>query len=189
MPATPLQLPALPARRICLIRHGETTANRDRIIAGRLDVPLTDHGRGQARALAELSWDRPVALFCSPMVRARETAALAFPDHQATPVADLRERDWGCYEGRPLAELPPRDNTPDGGEAWREMILRVHRAIASCCALSASALPVLICHSGVIRATRLLAGQGGVGHRPPNACPLFFSPDDEAHEDHGDHIG
>jgi len=42
----------LPPQRFCLIRHGETTANADAIIAGVTDVPLTRLGRDQARALS-----------------------------------------------------------------------------------------------------------------------------------------
>ena len=166
--------PALPARSFCLIRHGETTANRDQIIAGRLDVALTDLGRQQASLLKEISFPEPIALFCSPMDRAIKTASLGFPDTTGQVVPNLRERDWGVFEGCPLSELPPRDSTPPQGEGWRDMILRVHAAITWCCTQSPGALPVLVCHSGVIRATRLLAQQTGVGTRPANATPLLF---------------
>ena len=177
-------LPPLPPRTICLIRHGETTANRDSIIAGRLDVALTDHGRSQARSLATLTWEEPITVFCSPMARAKETARLGFPDLVATPHAGLRERDWGTFEGRPLTQLPPREETPDGGDGWRDMILRVHAAIRDCCASAGPTLPVLVCHSGVIRATRLLACLGSVGERPPNAHPVLFRHHAGRHEEH-----
>jgi len=65
--------------RLLLVRHGETRANSERRIQGRLDEPLTERGRAQARALGQamqrlgLSWD--VAL-SSPLSRARETAEL-----------------------------------------------------------------------------------------------------------------
>jgi len=169
-------LPRLPARPFVLIRHGETTANRDQIIAGRLEVELTEAGRDQARALAQLVWPQPLALFTSPMRRARETAALAFPAQPATSHPGLKERDWGIYEGRPLPDLPPRNATPEGGEGWQEMIQRVHAALTACLIEARSNLPVVICHSGVIRVTRLLTGQPSVGSRAPNARPLHYRP-------------
>ena len=46
----------LPSRSFCLIRHGETTANADEIIAGVTDVPLTQLGRDQAHPLSHRTW-------------------------------------------------------------------------------------------------------------------------------------
>lgn len=113
--------PAPTPRSLCLIRHGETTANRDAIIAGRLNVSLTEQGRNQARALAQTHWPEPITVFCSPMERACETAHLGFPMSKPTVIPGLHERDWGIFEGQPLSELPPRDRTPrteKAGETW-----------------------------------------------------------------------
>lgn len=167
----------IPARSFCLIRHGETTANAGAIIAGATDVPLTPRGRDQARALAGREWPSGIALFASPMSRARDTALLAFPGRDHQPEPDLRERDWGIFEGRPVADLPPREITPQDGEGWDDMLARVDRAIRRICATSGDALPVLVCHSGVIRAARVLWTTGDAGDRPPNATPILFSPD------------
>lgn len=166
--------PKLPPQSICLIRHGQTTANRDSIIAGRLDVSLTDLGRQQARALRGHPWPGAIALFSSPLERAQQTCQLGFPDQEFHCHPGLRERDWGQFEGAPLAELPPRAGRPEGGEDWSEMIIRVAEAITACCAQAQDRLPVLVCHSGVIRATRLLAGQHNTGARAPNAHPISF---------------
>ncbi len=165
----------LPPRSFCLIRHGETTANRDSIIAGRLDVSLTPQGRAQARALQNCVWPKEFALFTSRMERAQETCALGFPQQRFQPISDLRERDWGVFEGEPLAQLPPRDGRPAGGEDWQDMINRVGAAIARCCDLAGPALPIMVCHSGVIRAARILAGQSSFGTRPPTAHPIYFN--------------
>ena len=174
MSAPHLSWPKLPPQSICLIRHGETTANRDSIIAGRLDVALSDRGRAQARALQAHHWPADIALFSSPLQRAQETCRLGFPDLEFHCHAGLRERDWGSFEGQPLAELPPREGRPEGGEDWSEMITRVALAITTCCAQAKGRLPVLVCHSGVIRSTRLLMGQQNSGARPPNAHPISF---------------
>lgn len=178
-----LELPKLPPQRFCLIRHGETTANRDGIIAGHLDVPLTEQGRSQARALSRHPWPEQIALFCSPLDRAMETARLGFPGHQATCLPGLRERHWGQFEGQPLDQLPPRGSTPPLGEPWQAMILRVHAALCQCIDAAGPALPVLVCHSGVIRATRLLTGQSDVGSRPPNSIPIHYRPQGQTHEE------
>lgn len=164
----------LPPKSFCLIRHGETTANRDDIIAGRLDVPLTEAGRAQALGLAALKWSSPYQLFSSPLKRAMETCSLGFPAEAFQIVAELRERDWGVFEGRPLAELPPRAGRPGQGEDWEDMIDRVATAVHDCCQRANDKLPILICHSGVIRAARILAGHRSTGTRPPNAAPIFF---------------
>lgn len=167
-------LPPLPARSFTMIRHGETTANRDGIIAGCLDVGLTDTGRAQAAGLSRYTWPDDVALFASPMRRATETAQIGFPDVPISPHPDLVERNWGCYEGLPLDRLPPRDSHPEQGEDWAAMIRRVHRAICGCLLLAADRPAVIVCHSGVIRATRLLTGQKSVGARAENAVPHAF---------------
>ncbi|MFC4213788.1 histidine phosphatase family protein [Pseudophaeobacter arcticus] len=183
MSAADLSWPKLPPRSICLIRHGETTANRDGIIAGRLDVALTDLGRQQARALQAYPWPGAIALFSSPLERAQETCRLGFPDQNFHCHPGLRERNWGRFEGAPLSELPPREGRPEGGEDWSEMITRVARAITTCCAQAQDRLPVLVCHSGVIRATRLLAGQQSSGRRPANAHPISFVWLDDSHKE------
>lgn len=179
-------LPQLPYRDFCLIRHGETTANRDGKIAGRTDVALTETGRQQARALAQFPWPEQKRVFTSALSRAIETASLAFPQETLTQLPELNERDWGIFENRPLEELPPRDSPPPQGESWADMIHRVQRALWQCDAAAGAALPILVCHSGVIRATRLLCGHHDLanGTRPPNATPLFFHWTGSQHEEH-----
>lgn len=165
---------ALPSRSFCLIRHGETIANADEIIAGVTDVPLTRLGRDQACSLSKRKWPEPIAIYASPMSRARHTARLAFPRHRIELHDGLRERDWGVFEGRPLSEQPLREASPDRGESWPDMLRRVQIAIRGICATSPKALPILVCHSGIIRAARVLWTTGDVGQRPPNATPLLF---------------
>ena len=67
------------------IRHGESTYNARGRIQGHLNIPLSDLGRRQSAALAEVCRELGAeAIFCSPLQRARETAepiaaALALP--------------------------------------------------------------------------------------------------------------
>jgi broad specificity phosphatase PhoE len=94
-----------PGHEIWLVRHGETEWARDGRHTGRTDVPLTDAGREQARALGRRLSGHPFALIISsPMSRAADTARLAgFPDPQTDP--DLREWDYGALEGRRTPEI------------------------------------------------------------------------------------
>lgn len=95
-----------PSVALWLVRHGETSWARERRHTGRTDVPLTDHGRAQARALRErLEGVRFAAVRCSPLTRARETLELALPGVPRVLDEDLQERDYGDAEGRTTVEL------------------------------------------------------------------------------------
>ncbi|MEV7286380.1 histidine phosphatase family protein [Streptomyces sp. NPDC093252] len=88
-----------------LVRHGETEWSRSGRHTGRTDVPLTEHGRAEARALVPLIRSHRIgAAFVSPSQRARETAELiGLPD--ARPDVDLMEWDYGAYEGITTVEI------------------------------------------------------------------------------------
>ena len=119
-----------------------------------------------------------MTVFTSPQRRARDTARLAFPQHEALVLDGLRERDWGRVEGRPISDAPPRLETPEGGEAWQEVVERVAKAVSTAVALSEGRLPVLVAHSGVIRALRQITGRSAQGPSPANATPCLFTPTD-----------
>ena len=90
---------------VWLVRHGETEWARLGRHTGRTDIPLTDTGRAQARAVGgRLAGQRFALVLTSPLSRASETAAIAgFPDAIADP--DLQEWDYGALEGRTTVEI------------------------------------------------------------------------------------
>jgi broad specificity phosphatase PhoE len=91
--------------QLWLIRHGETEWSKARRHTGRTDVPLTETGERQARALRELLGGlRPVLVLCSPRQRARRTAELAGLG-PIVPCDDLAEWDYGSYEGLTTAQI------------------------------------------------------------------------------------
>ena len=86
---------------IYLLRHGETAWNRERRYQGLTDIPLSDRGRAALRQ-AEFS---PERVYVSPLIRARETAAVLFPEAEQVTVPDFREMDFGAFEGRTADEM------------------------------------------------------------------------------------
>jgi probable phosphoglycerate mutase len=103
-----------------LVRHGATDWTRTGQHTGRTDLPLCADGRREAVALVKpLDRQRFAAAFTSPLSRARETARIAgFAD--ADVLDDLREWDYGAYEGRTTAEI--RAEQP-GWSVWKDPVL------------------------------------------------------------------
>jgi probable phosphoglycerate mutase len=91
-----------------LVRHGETTYNAARRIAGWCDPPLTDLGREQARALGpKLAGTTFDSVWSSDLQRAVETSRLAWG--QAAPDSRIRECNFGIYEGMPFEDVDAAD--------------------------------------------------------------------------------
>ncbi|MEV3872499.1 histidine phosphatase family protein [Streptomyces sp. NPDC049906] len=90
---------------LLLVRHGETAWSLSGQHTSWTDLPLTANGRAQARALAPLLTSHRIACtLSSPMQRARQTAELAgLPEVHVDP--DLREWDYGGYEGLTTVEI------------------------------------------------------------------------------------
>jgi len=87
-----------------LVRHGETEWSRELKHTGRTDVPLTDVGERQARAVGEALRGREFALvLSSPLRRALDTARLAGFKPELREA--LAEWDYGAYEGLRTAEI------------------------------------------------------------------------------------
>ncbi len=94
---------------ICVVRHGETDWNISGILQGWIDVPINEQGRHQARELAgTFAAAGFVAVWSSPLVRARETAEIVAAALRLPPPSchdGLKERNFGAIQGIPKAEL------------------------------------------------------------------------------------
>lgn len=159
--------PSCPVREIFLVRHGETGAQWRGRFVGASDVALSEAGRGQVAALARrLGKERIGRCLASPMVRTRETAeALAKAAGVAVELCeDLREIDFGDWEGLSFGEIAQRDPEavarwaafePEfvfpGGEALAGFQERVRRAAEAIGKLDEERV-LVVSHGGVIRA-------------------------------------
>jgi broad specificity phosphatase PhoE len=103
---------------IVLVRHGETEWSLSGQHTSRTDLSLTPAGRERAAALAPMFASRTFALvLSSPLLRARETCELAGLSAAAELCDDLREWDYGAYEGLTTPQIRERD--PDW-VMWRD---------------------------------------------------------------------
>ena len=98
-------------RELVVLRHGEGEGNARGLVQGRMDLPLTERGRGQARMAAELlrahRWV-PAQVVSSPQQRCLGTATLVCEAlGLEPPVTDeaFVDLDVGQAEGRTMAEL------------------------------------------------------------------------------------
>ena len=119
-----------PASRLILIRHGESTWNRERRIQGQLDPPLSEDGLAQARRVARrfeqstrpnLAAERHrevEGLYTSDLLRATQTAEpiAASLGVKAEPMLELREIFLGEWEGMHTDDLASR--YPEAWDAW-----------------------------------------------------------------------
>jgi broad specificity phosphatase PhoE len=133
---------------IVLVRHGQTEWSRDGRHTGRSDIPLTEHGREQARTLGPALQERSYELvLTSPLSRAVETCREAGLGDEAELDADLVEWDYGEYEG--LTSRQIRAGRPDwslwgdgcpGGESPADVGKRADRVLARVAGLEGDAI-------------------------------------------------
>ena len=87
---------------IIFIRHGKTAGNIERRFIGSTDEPLCDNGIEELGSIAYPACDMVAA---SPMLRCMQTARIIYPDKTITAYEELRECDFGIFEGKCHAEL------------------------------------------------------------------------------------
>jgi broad specificity phosphatase PhoE len=108
LPYMNTSLPSSTAR-IHFVRHAETLFNVNGQVQGWCDAPLTARGERQAEALGE--WMRAVPLaaaFTSDLTRTRTTTEAALVSHPSvapTPMRELREWNFGGFEGQSNSSL------------------------------------------------------------------------------------
>lgn len=150
---------------IIMVRHGQTDENISGRISGQNSVPLNTRGQEQARLAAEVLAPLGVThIFSSPVARALQTATvLAERLHQPIEeVPDLREVDYGDWEGKTFGEMRnhpvahhvfhnPVEAVFPHGEGLLQVQQRGVRVIESIRAQYAQGLVVVVSHGDVIR--------------------------------------
>lgn len=130
------------APRMLLVRHGQTAWSRSGRHTGLTDLPLLDEGRRDAKLLGGRLHRPPfdgldgVEVRTSPLKRAAETCALAGFEARAEEWDQLRETDYGAYEGRTTPEIQAdrpgwmiwRDGVPEG-ETLAQLADRADRVV------------------------------------------------------------
>jgi broad specificity phosphatase PhoE len=169
--------------RLILVRHGESSGNRERIFATQPhELPLTEIGYGQAqdaaRRIAELF--RPELVVTSSYLRASETAriiagALGVP-LEVEP--NLHEREIGVHRGRSYDSLlaaPDYDPNrpwawkPEDGESYEEVQARVGPILDRLANTHPTGDVVIVSHGGVMMTLwAYVTGRWDGAHAPPN---------------------
>ncbi len=173
-----------------LIRHGETEWNRDRIVMGHMDAPLTDTGIKQAEELAAVL--RPVAfdaVYSSDSVRTLRTVEVLIKDRNLViqKSAQLRERHFSRFEGVPVdtfveqnkEAFAARDALPEverwgfevGGcvESDASLVGRVISTLQNIASTHVGKTLLVGTHGGPIRFLLIKLGFAPYGSLPPGS--------------------
>lgn len=167
--------------RLTLLRHAMTAWNLEKRVQGRIDQPICARGREQLGALSLPKSLRDCRWYCSPLLRARQTAELLGLQDLKIDAA-LQEMSWGEWEGQILKPLRRKlgdvmrqnerrglDFCPPGGESPRQVqqrlqawLIRIASEQVDCAAVT---------HKGVIRCIYSLAS----GWDMRGDCPVEFA--------------
>jgi broad specificity phosphatase PhoE len=153
---------------IASVRHGLTQLNRDKLVGGRLDAPLIDEGRDQAReAGATLDGTSFDVIVSSPLGRALETAQIVTgrTREEIVVMDECTERSFGLMEGISPADVPARfpevnylekghvrySLNPPGGESFEQLHARAERFFARLLREFAGARIVVFSHQNFLQ--------------------------------------
>lgn len=150
-------------KQLILLRHGKIDyPNR---YVGSRDVPLSPHGVSQIKALKNTFRDKKVdRIVASPMLRCKQSCELLFDDCNIVYNNDLREIDFGRWDGMTFQEIVADDPGLvkqwanwsldfcfPGGESIGHFVDRVQKVGKELASLKEETV-VVVCHGGVVRA-------------------------------------
>ncbi len=156
-----------PQTRFGLLRHTVTEWNQSRRIQGQADSPLTPAGEMLARRWGQLLagdiWSR---ILTSDLARARKTTELINRTLNLPVTLDsrLREKDWGKWTGRTMAQLETEfadiwaaqklsewDFCPPGGESFQSVWTRGRQALEAASDVWPGETILVVTHEGMIK--------------------------------------
>ena len=127
---------------LVLLRHGQTQGNAAKRYVGAIDEPLSEAGRAEARAAG--ACPEVACVYVSCKKRARETAAIMFPNAEQVIVEGIEEMDFGEFGGRSADDMKDDEayrtwvdggceGRCPGGESRAEFCDRVCEALVGLC--------------------------------------------------------
>lgn len=159
---------------IHLIRHGVAEGNLKKQYIGRTDSPLAKEGIARLQQLKEQhGYPNAEVFYTSPLSRCVETLKILYPHAQPIAVEDLRECDFGDWEGKTAEELAAespeflnwmessKEVTPPNGESTAKFAYRVCAAfekLVEGMLRSGTTSAVIVTHGGTIMS--ILAAYG-----------------------------
>ena len=147
---------------ITLVRHAEVDKAYHRCYNGHIDISLSNHGKEQAQALAEvLSQKEFDAIFCSDLKRCKESLEAFKTDLKPIYTQMLREKSWGRHEGKTFDQIIAMEeftyknfeqwiNALDG-EEYHAYITRIKNFFTQFLVANAYDNVLVMTHAGVIR--------------------------------------
>lgn len=132
-------------RRLVMLRHGQTDFNLGSRMQGQLDTELSELGKAQAVAAAEVLAKRQPLLIVSSDLRRADDTAVALGEHTGLPVRvdpRLRETHLGDWQGMTHAEVDAA--APGARLAWRDDATWAPHGGESRVDVAARAMPVVV---------------------------------------------
>jgi probable phosphoglycerate mutase len=163
-------------QQLFLIRHGQSTSNAEKKVAGTTDAPLSEVGIKQS----ELAGSNAKEYFhfdlivCSPLLRAKQTATIiakgiGYDPAKLVLLQNLKERDLGALEGLDYAQAPQYNGNYEdaegapGIEPLPMLYERAKKALDEIAAMKATSV-LIVCHNGIGRMLKVVAN-----HEEPEA--------------------
>lgn len=150
--------------RLIFIRHGETAINVRGLTHITNDFEdLTEVGMMQAKKAGKFCKEKNVnKIYCSPEQRAQTTAKIIsnILEISYKVIGELRERNWGDWEGKPWNEIKQILDTksleerytfiPPNGESWKQMEKRLKQALSAIISNNDETIAI-VTHGGTLR--------------------------------------
>jgi broad specificity phosphatase PhoE len=135
------------------VRHGESVNNKLKLVNGWTDCTLTEFGETSTKDIAlDLKKYSINRIITSDLQRTVKTSQIISTCIGNIPYIeqyfDLRERNWGIYENKPIKDRPGLDITPENGESWPVFFNRVSSTLKG---LDIDSETLIVGHSGTMR--------------------------------------
>lgn len=151
--------------RLILIRHGETDYSLDRRYCGFTDVCLNKRGIKQAEELCQrLSREKIDKVYSSDLKRTREFASIIFKDREIEIIPELREMDFGIFEGLRHEEImkthadvykkwlrDPLNTLIPKGDSLVDFKERIEEVVERIVSLNKDKILAIVTHAGPIK--------------------------------------